>query len=335
MVVRSSLLPPPLSAELPVDMFDAEYSDAEARRARRMENIYHVGQAKVWDGREVLAQLIEKHGKPTLPPDKRRALARVFGIIMWGELAAWKISAQLADRLVPLEAKLAASSQVHDEARHFYVMHDYLEALGEKPPKLEYWASRVMRRTLKTNDLLKKLVGMQLTIETIALTAFQRVRELDVEPVLTDLMSYYERDEARHIGLGLQLVPEMIAELSLPRAIDLGVFQLDLLMTTILSLKTIERDLLALGVDPRSLLGIAFHKQEEIDSKIRAEFPRWPADPPIRRAFEAFCEALFPSEGLDARVPVSTRVKHALEVAARLRPSVYEQWGKRRERGRA
>jgi hypothetical protein len=335
MVVRSSLLPPPPSADLPFDMFDAAYSDAEARRARRMENIYHVGQAKVWDGREVLAQLIEKHGKPTLPLEKRRALARVFGIIMWGELAAWKISAQLADRLVPLEAKLAASSQVHDEARHFYVMHDYLEALGEKPPKLEFWASRVMRRTLKTNDVLKKLVGMQLTIETIALTAFQRVRELEIEPVLTDLMGYYERDEARHIGLGLQLVPQMIAELSLPGAVDLGVFQLDLLMTTILSLKTIERDLLALGVDPRSLLGIAFRKQEEIDSKIRDEFPRWPADPPIRRAFEAFCEALFPSEGLDAHLPMRTRVKHALEVAARLRPSVYEQWGKRRERGRA
>jgi hypothetical protein len=335
MVVRSSLLPPPASAELPVDMFDTAYSDEEARRARRMENIYHVGQAKVWDGREVLAQLIERHGKPDLPPEKRRALASVFGIIMWGELAAWKISAQLADRLVPLEAKLAASSQVHDEARHFYVMHDYLEALGEKPPKLEFWASRVMRRTLKTDDLLKKLVGMQLTIETIALTAFQRVRELEIEPVLTDLMLYYERDEARHIGLGLQLVPQMIAQLSLPRAIDLGIFQLDLLMTTMLSLKTIERDLIALGVDPRSLLGIAFHKQEEIDSKIRAEFPGWPADPPIRRAFEAFCEALFPSEGLEARVSVTTRVKHALEVAARLRPSVYEQWGKRRERGRA
>jgi len=335
MSIRSSLLPPPLSAALPVDMFDVAYSDEEARRARRMENIYHVGQAKVWDGREVLAQLIEKHGKPDLPPEKRRALARVFGIIMWGELAAWKISAQLADRLVPLEAKLAASSQVHDEARHFYVMHDYLEALGEKPPKLEFWASRVMRRTLKTGDVLKKLVGMQLTIETIALTAFQRVRELEIEPVLTDLMLYYERDEARHIGLGLQLVPQMIADLSLPRAIDLGMFQLDLLMSTIWSLKTIELDLIALGVDPRSLLGIAFRKQEEIDSKIRAEYPRWPADPPIRRAFEAFCEALFPSEGLEARVSMTTRVKHALEVAARLRPSVYEQWGKRRERGRA
>ena len=129
------------STGIPFDMFESTYPEAEARRARRMENIYHVGQAKIWDGRDVLAQLIAKHGKPELAPEKRRSLARVFSIIMWGELAAWKISAQLADRLVPLEAKLAAASQVHDEALHIPRDDDYLEALGEKPGKLEFFAS--------------------------------------------------------------------------------------------------------------------------------------------------------------------------------------------------
>ncbi|MBS2019938.1 MAG: hypothetical protein JST00_44150, partial [Deltaproteobacteria bacterium] len=87
-------------------MFDlsADYSDKEARRAKRMESIYHVGQARIWDGREVLADLLKKHGKPSIPDRERRALSRIFSIIMWGELAAWKISAQLADALVPLEA---------------------------------------------------------------------------------------------------------------------------------------------------------------------------------------------------------------------------------------
>jgi hypothetical protein len=320
-------------SRLPFDMFDAAYSDAEARRARRMESIYHAGQAKIWDGREVLGQLIAEHGKPKLTAEKRRALGRIFGIIMWGELAAWKISAQLADRLVPLEAKLAAASQVHDEARHFYVMHDYLEAIGEKPGKLEFWAGRVLKKTLGTDDLLKKLVGMQLTVETIALVAFQRVRELEIEPVLTGLMSYYERDEARHIGLGVQLVPHLMSEMSITSAVDLALFQLDLLTTTLFSVKAIERDLLALGVDPRSLLGIAFRKQADIDERIQAEFPNWPKDPPVRRAFEAACEVMFPSEGLDAKVPIRTRMKHALEVARRIRPSVYEQWGMR-ERAR-
>jgi hypothetical protein len=314
---------------LPFDMFDSAYPEAEARRARRMENIYHVGQAKIWDGRDVLAQSIAKHGKPDLAPEKRRSLGRVFGIIMWGELAAWKISAQLADRLVPLEAKLAAASQVHDEARHFYVMHDYLEALGEKPAKLEFWARRVLERTLGTNNLLKKLIGMQLTVETVAFVAFQRVREIQVEPVLSDLMAFYERDEARHIGLGVQLVPQMVSELSIAEAVSLAVFQLDLLSSTLFSLKSIEEDLIAIGVDPRSMLGMAFRKQADIDTKIRAEFSQWPEDPPLRRVFEGVCEALFPSEGAEARVPAAIRMKHALEVVARTRQSVFEQWGMR------
>ncbi len=315
---------------IPFDMFDSVYPDDEARRARRMENIYHVGQAKIWDGRDVLAQLIAKHGKPDLAPEKRKSLARVFGIIMWGELAAWKISAQLADRLVPLEAKLAAASQVHDEARHFYVMHDYLEALGERPARLEFWARRVLERTLGTDNLLKKLIGMQLTVETVAFVAFQRVREIQVEPVLSDLMSYYERDEARHIGLGVQLVPQMVSKLSIPEAMSLALFQLDLLSSTLFSLKTIERDLVAIGVDPRSMLGMAFRKQADIDTKIRAEFAQWPEDPPLRRVFEGVCEALFPSEGSEANVPTPLRIKHAIDVIRRERQSVFEQWGKER-----
>ena len=314
---------------IPYDMFDSAYSEGEARRARRMENIYHVGQVKIWDGRDVLSELIAKHGKPDLAPERRRALARVFSIIMWGELAAWKISAQLADRLVPLEAKLAAASQVHDEARHFYVMHDYLEALGERPGKLEFWARRVVERTLRTDNLLKKLIGMQLTVETVAFVAFQRVRELEVEPVLTGLMAYYERDESRHIGLGVQLVPQMVSQLTIPEAVSLALFQLDLLSSTLFSLKTIESDLLAIGVDPRSMLGMAFRKQMDIETKIRAEFPQWPQDPPLRRVFEGVCEALFPSEGADAKVPAPVRMKHAFEVVARTRQSVFEQWGMR------
>ena len=70
---------------------------------------------------------------------------------------------------------------------------------------------------------------MQLTVETIALTIFQRVREIGVEPVLTDLLPYYERDEARHVGLGVQLVPQMMEKLSIPAALDVALFQLDML----------------------------------------------------------------------------------------------------------
>jgi hypothetical protein len=312
-------------------MFDVDYTDREARRAKRMESIYHVGQERIWDGRDVLAELIERHGPPKLADRERRALSQIFSVIMWGELAAWKISAQLTDVIVPLEGKLAASSQVHDEARHFYVMHDYLEALGHDPPVLDYWSKRVLTMTLATKSLAKKLLGMQLTIETIALTIFQRVRELEVEPVLTELLPYYERDEARHVGLGIQLLPALVSEMSYAERVDFAIFHLDLYGSAVMSLKSLEPALTSIGVDPRSLLAIGFRKQSDIDAMFREEFPSWPLDPPEKRVFAGLCELLFPTAVVSRR----ERVLAAIDVMRRRRPGVLEIESEKRAARRA
>ena len=122
---------------LPYDMFELSRSADEAKRFDRMRNIYHRGQSLAWNGTEVLESLLAKHGGSPHRPALEGPLARVFGPVLWGELAAWSVAAQLADRLEPLEAKMAATSQAHDEARHFYVMHDYLKlALGYVPTTL-------------------------------------------------------------------------------------------------------------------------------------------------------------------------------------------------------
>ena len=320
---------------LPYDMFDVQYTEREARRAKRMESIYHAGQERIWDGRDVLAELIARHGQPKLADRERRALSQIFSVIMWGELAAWKISAQLADVIVPIGAKLAASSQVHDEARHFYVMHDYLEALGEKPPQLDRWSKRVLTMTLRTRSLAKKLLGMQLTIETIALTIFQRVRELDVEPVLSELLPYYERDEARHVGLGIQMLPALIAEMSYVERIDLAVFHLDLYGSAVMSLKSLEPALESIGVDPRSILAIGFRKQSDIDTMFREEFPSWPLDPLEKRVFAGLCELLFPTGGSAAGGGKRERMRAAIDVMRRKRPGVLEVEAEKRASRRA
>src|SRR5687767_4870009 len=92
--------------EIRYDMFDVVRDAAEARRLDKCERIYHRGQEMAWDGQEILPMLLAKHGGVHVSPEKREALKQVFSIIMWVELAAWKISAQLADGLVPLGAKM-------------------------------------------------------------------------------------------------------------------------------------------------------------------------------------------------------------------------------------
>jgi hypothetical protein len=243
------------------EMFDLERSADEAKRLTKCQNIYHRGQELAWDGRDVLAEQLAKHGGIHLADDKRKALERIFNIILWGELAAWKISAQLADGLEPLEAKMAATSQAHDEARHFYVMHDYLTALGYTPRRMDRAPQAVLDLVLETRDLATKLLGMQLLVETLALTVFQSVRELDVEPVLTELMRYYERDEARHVGLGMQYLPSLLARMPRRKIMRLITFQVHIMGWALAELRVLRPDFEVLGIDPRMILERARRKQ--------------------------------------------------------------------------
>jgi len=283
-------------SEIAFDMFDATREADEARRAEKLASIYHRGQALAWEGRDVLAEIIAKHGGIKVPEAKRAALGKIFAIIMWGELAAWKISAQLADRLVPLEAKMAATSQAHDEARHFYVMHDYLRALGHVPTRMDPASRALLDMVLNTDNLLHKLMGMQLMVESMALTLFQAVREVQAEPVLAELLRYYEKDEARHVGLGVQHLPEMLARAKPIEHVTSISFQLRLTFWSIMSLKAIEPELASLGIQARSILTLGKAKQLAASQALwdQMGMSRPTVNRKIGDAIDAICELVFP-----------------------------------------
>lgn len=248
-------------SQLTYDMFDMARSAAEAKRYATCERLYHKGQELAWDGKEILPMLLEKHGGVHIDPEKKPALRRIFAIILWGELAAWKISAQLADALVPLEAKMAATSQAFDEARHFYTMYDYLKELDYLPEKLDPAPQALLDHVLSTEDIACKLLGMQLLIETIALAIFQEIRESQIEPVLCELMKYYERDEARHVGLGVQYLPLLLKQMNRRQLLRLSLFQAKLVGFALWENKVLEADFKLLGIDQRRILDRARAKQ--------------------------------------------------------------------------
>jgi hypothetical protein len=283
---------------LPYHMFDVSRSAEEARRADKLENIYHKGQTLAWNGRDTLAELIKKHGKIKMEERPKQALGRIFSILMWGELAAWKISAQLADKLEQLEAKMAATSQAHDEARHFYVLHDYLQELGAIPSRPDPYTERVLEMVLTTNEIPEKLQGMQLLVENIALTIFHFVKHLNVEPVLTELLPYYEKDEARHVGLGVQALPQYLREMSLPRRIKFTAFQVEIVTNVLRGLKALEPDFAVLGLSARRVLEDGSSK---VDKQIAAllqegNLPATFLGEFVHRSIRASCEMLFPKE---------------------------------------
>jgi hypothetical protein len=313
---------------LPYDMFDLERSAADARRFERVENIYHRGQDLAWSGREVLANLVAKHGGVHVPRDKHEALARVFGPIMWGELAAWKISAQLADRLEPLEAKMAATSQAHDEARHFYVMHDYLElALGSVPKGMHPASERLLGLVLETDDLAEKLMGMQLQVETTALTVFQHAREARICPVLADLMPYFEKDEARHVGLGTQVLPLLMKRMNRVQTAKLTAFALRITFWLLASNRAMEPALRTLGLDPRRILVLAKSKQMIVWEEVWGATDKQAGlGDAVARVMEAVASGLWPPEDQKSLAGRARAFAHGLgagvdQVATSIAPS--------------
>jgi hypothetical protein len=243
-------------------------SQAEARM-QRLERLYHKGQDLAWDGRQVLADLIAKHGPPRLEPDKKHAALQLLSILLWGELAAWAISADLAERIDDVEAKMAATSQAHDEARHFYVLRDYVRALGEPVPRLGGVGRRLLLGILESESLVHKLIGMQLLVESNALSIFKGLADARVEPVLSELLPYYERDEARHVGLGVMYLPRLLADLSRIEAAQVTAFQLRCVGLLISAGMPLRAHLKTLGMNPRKMASHTMKLQSEILGQMR------------------------------------------------------------------
>ncbi len=278
-------------------MEDPLVEGAEARLAK-LERLYHVGQNNIWDGREVLEALIRKHGKPTLPPDKKESALKVLSILLWGELAAWAISADLAERIDDVEAKMAATSQAHDEARHFYVLRDYLRALGEPVPRLGGIGRRLLLSILETPSLVHKLIGMQLLTESNALAIFRGLVDSKIEPVLAELLPYYEKDEARHVGLGVMYLPRLLSRLSPVETAGVVAFQVRSIAMLMSAGINMHDHFRALGIDPRKMAEYTIKLQDDVTREMLADAPTGDG----RKRRDAVRGLLNPAQGYGPRV---------------------------------
>jgi hypothetical protein len=247
-------------------------------RTDTVARIYHKGHEQAWDGRTTLDELVAKHGGINFPEDKKAAFAKIASVLLWGELAAWSISADLAVKLEDTPAKMAASSQVFDEARHFYVLRDYMWRAGIQVEKLGGWSRTLLVELLETDNLLYKVVGMQLLVESTAVVMFRTLAEAKLEPVLSELLYYFERDEARHVGLGVLTLPDVLEGLSDREALALWWFQTRMQLEMIASGMVINPAFVELGVDPAEMNLQGFKYHNEIIKRMKRTRPNRGAD---------------------------------------------------------
>src|SRR3977135_3712735 len=133
---------------------------------------------------------------------------------MHGEQGAVLCTAKIVETVPWYDAKLYASTQVVDEARHVEVFGRYLnEKLGG-----QYQVNAHLRMLL--DDIINDsrwymtYLGMQIMVEGLALAAFGFMHMLTEEPLLKQLLRYVMSDEARHVAFGVLSLKEYYEGLS-------------------------------------------------------------------------------------------------------------------------
>ena len=133
---------------------------------------------------------------------------------MHGEQGALICTAKIVETVPWYDAKLYASTQVVDEARHVEVFARYLdEKLGGS-----YQINAHLRMLLDdiVNDSRWDMtyLGMQIMVEGLALAAFGNMQQMTTEPLLKKLLRYVMSDEARHVAFGVLSLQEVYKEMS-------------------------------------------------------------------------------------------------------------------------
>src|SRR5262244_2665525 len=209
----------------------------------------------------------------SLPEDKvieltRRTAAFRLSQFLHGEQGALMVAAQLVNAVPHTDAKFYAATQTMDEARHVEVFSRYIEKLDEIRP-IAPSLKGILDTTLETGDWMKKLVGMQIVVEGLALYAFREMRNLTEEPLLKDLLTYVARDESRHHAYGVQYVDRCVPCLSDSQRAELEDFALECarslidrnaqgFFTTLLQIWS------EIGVDPAALFTSLHNERDEL-----------------------------------------------------------------------
>tara|TARA_B110001454_G_C12713582_1_gene431667 strand:+ start:95 stop:1294 length:1200 start_codon:yes stop_codon:yes gene_type:complete len=138
----------------------------------------------------------------------------VLSQILHGEQAALSLSASLCHVLRDPGAQEYAANQTREEARHVAGFTKYIESRWGSPYKVGPTLGRVANEMVSSDVVYKKIVGMQMMIEGLAMGAFAMGHEDTNDPVLKTLLKYTMSDEAFHHKFGKIWADRTIPKLS-------------------------------------------------------------------------------------------------------------------------
>src|SRR5690349_19115164 len=135
--------------------------------------------------------------------DERQKIQLGNDVIHWsisnllhGEQGALSLSASLCHVLVDPGAQEYAANQAREEARHVAGFTRYIARRWGAPLAVGATIETVLKDLVSTPEVYKKIVGMQMLIEGIAMGAFATFNAKTNDPVLRRLVQLVMSDEA-------------------------------------------------------------------------------------------------------------------------------------------
>jgi len=138
----------------------------------------------------------------------------ILSSILHGEQGALSLSASLCHILRDPGAQEYAANQTREEARHVTAFARYIQARWGKPLPVGPTLSSLLTELVLAPEVYKKIVGMQMLVEGLAMGAFATLYTKSRDPLLVRLTQLVMTDEAFHHKFGKIWADRTIPKLS-------------------------------------------------------------------------------------------------------------------------
>jgi len=127
---------------------------------------------------------------------------RNFSSILHGEQGALNLSASLCHVLKDQGAQEYAANQTREEARHVTAFAKYIKARWGRPTECGAALKSLLIEIIEAPEVYKKVVGMQMLVEGLAMGAFANGYRNNRDPLAQKLFQLVMTDEAFHHKFG-------------------------------------------------------------------------------------------------------------------------------------
>ncbi len=230
--------PPPIDTELETILtsFDTAYTWKYDGVKEGLMELYAKAKQNQWDGAVDLDWSTDVDPESTILPREASLLAVYEPVaklnpverarlahaelsftlsnFLHGEQGAMIVASQIVSSAPWPDAKLYASTQTMDEARHVEVFHRYVSEKLEWEWPVNHDIKELLDTTIQDSRWDIKYIGMQIVLEGAAMAAFGNMHQVCQEPLLKKLLFNVMRDEARHVAFGVRSLGGYFDDLS-------------------------------------------------------------------------------------------------------------------------